>query len=57
MSTHAHAHALEVTWKLSDPLCEGNVLGETGVIVRQFDNLDNKEKPWLHCPNDGKNDW
>ena len=29
-----------------------NVLSEAGVLVRQFDTLDDWDKPWLPCPAD-----
>lgn len=32
-------------------------LEEAGVLVRQFDTLDDSDKPWLPCPQDGPNNW
>ena len=27
------------------------------MLVRQFDTLDDSDKPWLPCPQDGYNNW
>jgi len=34
-----------------------NSLEEAGVMVRQFDSLDDHTKPWLACPETGNNNW
>ena len=34
-----------------------NDLAEAGVLLRQFDTLDDKNHPWLPCPKDGPDNW
>ena len=34
-----------------------NSLWDAGVLVRQFDSLDDQAKPWLACPKTGNNNW
>ena len=29
----------------------------SGVLLRQFDTLDDREKPWMPCPKKGYNNW